>query len=137
MFIIIVLIFVGLIGVGGYFGYKQLKKLLENMKILHHRQSQSVSLGDVDSVVETRVENAVAEAMSLERRRLDEMYTAAMEQAERLAKQAQKRPKKRKRPCPIDETKKDIEGTGEEHFDEGEVSSTYELPNSSSPAKGK
>ena len=46
MFIIIVLIFVGLIGVGGYFGYKQLKKLLENMKILHHRQSQSVSLGD-------------------------------------------------------------------------------------------
>ena len=99
MFIVILLCFVGVIIVGGYFGFKQLQKLLENMKILHHRQSQSITLGDVDSVVETRVEASVSEAMSLERRRLEEMYQTAMEQvveAEALAESGRSERKTRK-----------------------------------------
>ena len=132
MYMIILLLFVGLIVVGGYFGFKQLQKLLENMKILHHRQSQSVTLGDVDSVVETRVETAVSEAMSLERRRLEEMYQTAMEQvveAEALAKKSeleQSRPAKRRKRLAVKQTDFDAVSDEEEKSESG-VSSTYEL----------
>lgn len=153
MMFIVLLCLVGLIVVGGYFGFKQLRKTQEDQKILHHRQSQSVTLGDVDSRVEVRVEAAVTEAMSLERRRLEEMYQAAMEQvveAEAVATQRAReleRPVKRKR-GPRRERKPTEQSSVEQSAADqsleesvaavaSDVSSTYELPAASACKKKK
>ena len=97
MFIVILLCFVGIIIVGGYFGFKQLQKLLENMKILHHRQSQVVE----------------AEALARER----------AQQKERPEKRKRRRPPKVAEKRETNEGKElsESEGGG------SEVSSTYEL----------
>lgn len=136
MMFIILLCMIGIIVVGGYFGFKQLRKSQETMKVLHHRQSQSVSLGDVDSRVEARVEAAVSNAMSMERRRLEEMYQTAMEhvvEAEALATQraeALARPVKRKRNAKRgdrDQEEKEQKKADAIEPETSDASSTYEL----------
>ena len=85
MFIFIaLLIVVGLIAVAGFFGYKQFRKLHDNMNVMFHRQTQACTMADVDQEVEKRVKTEVDKAMNLERRRLQEMQETYVDMIETL-----------------------------------------------------
>lgn len=85
MFLFIaLLVLVGIIAVAGFFGFKQVRKIQDNMNVMFHRQTQSCTMADVDQEVEKRVRSEVNKAMTLERRRLQEMQETYVDMIETL-----------------------------------------------------
>jgi hypothetical protein len=84
MIFIVLLVVVGIVAVAAFFGYKQIRKLQDNMNVMFHRQTQTCTMADVDQEVEKRVKSEVDKAMNLERRRLQEMQETYVDMIETL-----------------------------------------------------
>ena len=81
MFIFIaLLIVVGLIAVAGFFGYKQFRKLHDNMNVMFHRQTQACTMADVDQEVEKRYDRMMQAKQDKNTERLWQLITVCTEE---------------------------------------------------------